>query len=53
MGGFHYRLHADVVHVHGSSRMDGDNGDFYQVTPDGWTRLPYSPKPPPPWSYPY
>ncbi|MFH8495751.1 ankyrin repeat domain-containing protein [Streptomyces coeruleorubidus] len=53
MGGFHYRLHADVVHVHGSSRMDGDNGDFYHVTPDGWTKLPYSPKPPPPWNFPY
>ena len=53
MGGFHYRLHADIVHVHGSSRMDGDNGDFYHVTPDGWTKLPYSPKPPPPWNFPY
>jgi hypothetical protein len=53
MGGFHYRLHADVVHVNGRSRMDGDNGDFYQVTPEGWTKLPYSPKPPLPWTYPY
>ncbi|MDT0387440.1 ankyrin repeat domain-containing protein [Streptomyces dubilierae] len=53
MGGFHYRLHADTVHVNGTSRMDGDHGDFYRVTPDGWTRLPYSPTPPPPWSCPY
>ncbi|MER7401879.1 hypothetical protein ABT373_05175 [Streptomyces sp. NPDC000070] len=52
-GGFHYRLHEDIAHVHGSSRMDGDNGDFYQVTPDGWTKLAYSPRPPSPWSFPY
>ncbi|MEU0390394.1 transcription antitermination factor NusB, partial [Streptomyces chartreusis] len=32
------------------ARMDGDNGDFYQVTPEGWTKLAYSPTPPPPWS---
>lgn len=50
MGGFHYRLHADMVHVHGSSRMDSYLGDFYQVTPDGWTKLPFSPKPPLPWT---
>lgn len=53
MGGFHYRLHADIVHVNGSSRMDADSGDFYHVTPDGWTKIPYSLKPPPPWSFPY
>ncbi|MGW0867728.1 ankyrin repeat domain-containing protein [Streptomyces sp. NPDC002611] len=53
MGGFHYRLQADTVHVHRSSRMDADNGEFYQVTPDGWTKLPYSPRPPAPWSFPY
>ncbi|UUA06582.1 MULTISPECIES: ankyrin repeat domain-containing protein [Streptomyces] len=52
LGGFHYRLHMDTVHVNGRSRMDGDDGDFYQVTPDGWTKLPYSPRPPAPWSLP-
>ncbi|MFJ4693771.1 ankyrin repeat domain-containing protein [Streptomyces sp. NPDC088766] len=38
MGGFTYRLGEDVLHVHGHSRMDADDGDHYRVTPEGWSR---------------
>ncbi|GGL93488.1 hypothetical protein GCM10010129_41690 [Streptomyces fumigatiscleroticus] len=52
MGGFTYRLAKDYVHVHGHSRMDGDDGDHYRVTPEGWSRIDRSPVPPPPPSAP-
>ncbi|MET9101774.1 ankyrin repeat domain-containing protein [Streptomyces antibioticus] len=39
MGGFTYRLDDDHVHVHGHSRMDFDAGQFYRVTPEGWSAL--------------
>ncbi|MFE9976082.1 ankyrin repeat domain-containing protein [Streptomyces hirsutus] len=39
MGGFTYRLEEDVVHVHGHSRMDADSGQYYRVTPEGWSRI--------------
>ncbi|OKK09068.1 ankyrin [Streptomyces sp. CB02400] len=38
MGGFTYRLEEDVLRVHGHSRMDSDAGQYYRVTPDGWSR---------------
>lgn len=38
MGGFTYRLEKDALRVHGHSRMDADAGQYYRVTPDGWSR---------------
>lgn len=50
MGGVTYRLEEDDVYVHIHSRMDADDGEHYQVTPDGWTKIrsPRLPPPPPP-----
>jgi hypothetical protein len=48
MGGFTYRLEEDVLHVHGHSRMDADDGDHYRVTLKGWSRIERTRVPPPP-----
>ncbi|GCB45053.1 ankyrin repeat domain-containing protein [Streptomyces sp. NL15-2K] len=53
MGGFTYRLgtyglEEDVLHVHGHSRMDADDGDHYRVTTEGWSRIERRRVPPPP-----
>ncbi len=48
MGGFTYRLEEDYVHVRAHSRMDGDDGEYYRVTPEGWSRIERTRVPPPP-----
>ncbi|MEU6762565.1 ankyrin repeat domain-containing protein [Streptomyces sp. NPDC046853] len=48
MGGFAYWLEEDVVRVNARSRMDGDDGDHYRVTPDGWSKIERYRTPPPP-----
>ncbi|MGW5868508.1 ankyrin repeat domain-containing protein [Streptomyces sp. NPDC055239] len=51
MGGFTYwldRLDENVLGVHGHSRMDGDDGDHYRVTPEGWSKIERAPMPSPP-----
>ncbi|MCZ1010326.1 ankyrin repeat domain-containing protein [Streptomyces lydicus] len=48
MGGFTYRLEKDCVKVHAHSRMDSDDGDYYRVTPEGWSKVERSRIPPPP-----
>ncbi|KIZ15857.1 ankyrin repeat domain-containing protein [Streptomyces natalensis] len=48
MGGFTYHLEEDYLDVHGHSRMDADDGDYYRVTPEGWSRVQRSPVPPSP-----
>ncbi|MGW8374847.1 ankyrin repeat domain-containing protein [Streptomyces sp. ODS28] len=54
LGGFTYGLaegYGDVpehLHVHAHSRMDADAGDFYRVTPEGYTKEDRRPAPPPP-----
>ncbi|MFJ9173077.1 hypothetical protein [Streptomyces sp. NPDC102360] len=49
MGGVHYSLYEDHLNVHLTSRMDADDGERYQVTCDGWSKvkLPSGPPPPP------
>ncbi|POX42433.1 hypothetical protein C3486_05355 [Streptomyces sp. Ru73] len=48
MGGFTYGIEGEVVHVHGHSRMDADDGDHYRVTPEGWFRIEHKRVPPSP-----
>lgn len=47
MGGFTYRLAEDYVRVRAHSRMDGDDGEYYRVTPEGWSRIERTRVPPP------
>ncbi|MFJ6541629.1 ankyrin repeat domain-containing protein [Streptomyces sp. NPDC091385] len=39
MGGFTYHLEDGHLRVHGHSRMDWDQGRYYRVTPEGWSRI--------------
>lgn len=48
MGGFTYRLEDNYVRVHAHSRMDADDGEYYRVTPEGWSRIERRRVPPPP-----
>ncbi|GGV23766.1 hypothetical protein GCM10010277_03560 [Streptomyces longisporoflavus] len=45
MGGFTYWLDEDILRVNGRSRMDGDDGDHYRVTPEGWSKIEHNPTP--------